>query len=191
MTPTTRSGEFGAGIPFRMLCLLCAFWTLSKFTGYRNSAVQNTIDEIGTVFLALQYVKEADETARIKPVGGPHTAVQNRIPQSSLILCFRYDTISATEQLQVTRSMSRHPSVRRVPRENCQGVGMSEAVVAFIEPSQGAKIDLDRLRAWIKSKLSPYKVPLEIVVLERLPAAATGKVLKRELQQRAAASAVR
>jgi acyl-CoA synthetase (AMP-forming)/AMP-acid ligase II len=68
---------------------------------------------------------------------------------------------------------------------------MSEAVVAFIEPSQGAKIDLDRLRAWIKSKLSPYKVPLEIVVLERLPAAATGKVLKRELQQRAAASAVR
>jgi acyl-CoA synthetase (AMP-forming)/AMP-acid ligase II len=64
----------------------------------------------------------------------------------------------------------------------------NEEVVAFIEPTQGASIDLDALRAYLKANLSPYKVPSEIVVLDHLPAAATGKVLKKELQQRAAGS---
>jgi long-chain acyl-CoA synthetase len=62
----------------------------------------------------------------------------------------------------------------------------NEEVVAFVEPSQGATIDLDALRAWLKANLSPYKIPSEIVVLDHLPAAATGKILKKELQQRAA-----
>lgn len=67
----------------------------------------------------------------------------------------------------------------------------NEEVVAFIEPSQGATIDFDALRAWLKANLSPYKIPSEIVVLDYLPAAATGKVLKKELQQRAARNAIR
>ena len=62
----------------------------------------------------------------------------------------------------------------------------NEEVVAFIEPSQGAAIDLDALRAHLKANLSPYKIPSEIVVLEHLPSAATGKVLKKELHQIAA-----
>jgi long-chain acyl-CoA synthetase len=64
----------------------------------------------------------------------------------------------------------------------------NEEVVAFIEPVQGLAIDLDALRAHLRANLSPYKVPSEIVVLEHLPAAATGKILKKELQQRAAQS---
>jgi long-chain acyl-CoA synthetase len=62
----------------------------------------------------------------------------------------------------------------------------NEEVVAFVEPASGVQIDLDALRGYLKANLSPYKVPSEIVVLEHLPAAATGKVLKKELQQRAA-----
>ncbi|WP_019140076.1 class I adenylate-forming enzyme family protein [Noviherbaspirillum massiliense] len=65
----------------------------------------------------------------------------------------------------------------------------NEEVVAFIEPWPDAVIDLDALRAHLKNNLSPYKIPSEIVVLDRLPAAATGKVLKKELQLRAARSA--
>jgi acyl-CoA synthetase (AMP-forming)/AMP-acid ligase II len=61
----------------------------------------------------------------------------------------------------------------------------NEEVVAFIEPVQGAAIHLDALRAHLRANLSPYKIPSDIVVLDRLPAAATGKILKRELQQRA------
>lgn len=62
----------------------------------------------------------------------------------------------------------------------------NEEVVAFVEPVPGRRIDLDALRAHLKANLSPYKIPSEIVVLDHLPAAATGKVLKKELQQRAA-----
>jgi long-chain acyl-CoA synthetase len=62
----------------------------------------------------------------------------------------------------------------------------NEEVVAFIEVSQGGAISLDALRAHLKANLSPYKIPSEIVVLDHLPAAATGKVLKKELQQLAA-----
>ncbi|WP_246860612.1 class I adenylate-forming enzyme family protein [Noviherbaspirillum sp. UKPF54] len=62
----------------------------------------------------------------------------------------------------------------------------NEEVVAFIEPSQEASIDLLALQAWLRANLSPYKIPSEIVVLDHLPSAATGKVLKRELQLQAA-----
>jgi long-chain acyl-CoA synthetase len=65
----------------------------------------------------------------------------------------------------------------------------NEEVVAFIEPVRGATIDMAELHAHLKANLSPYKIPSEIVVLEQLPAAATGKVMKRELQQRAAQAA--
>ena len=61
----------------------------------------------------------------------------------------------------------------------------NEEVVAFVEPAQGVVIDRAALLAHLQQNLSPYKVPTEIVVLEHLPAAATGKVLKKELQQMA------
>jgi long-chain acyl-CoA synthetase len=66
-------------------------------------------------------------------------------------------------------------------------VADNEEVVAFVEASQGATIDLDSLYDYLKSRLSPYKTPSEIVILDHLPAAATGKILKKELQQLAAA----
>ncbi|RZI40825.1 long-chain fatty acid--CoA ligase [Herbaspirillum sp. HC18] len=62
----------------------------------------------------------------------------------------------------------------------------NEEVVAFVESVPGRPVDLDALRAHLKANLSPYKIPSEIVVLDHLPAAATGKILKKELQQRAA-----
>lgn len=62
----------------------------------------------------------------------------------------------------------------------------NEEVVAFVEAPAGVSVDLDALRAHLKANLSPYKIPSEIVVMEHLPSAATGKVLKKELQQLAA-----
>ncbi|HJV86151.1 MAG TPA: AMP-binding protein [Noviherbaspirillum sp.] len=62
----------------------------------------------------------------------------------------------------------------------------NEEVVAFVEVSQAASFALDVLRAHLKANLSPYKIPSEIVVLDHLPAAATGKILKKELQRLAA-----
>ena len=67
-------------------------------------------------------------------------------------------------------------------------VSGNEEIVAFIEVSPQAAVDIVALKAYLKQNLSPYKMPSEIVVLEHLPAAATGKILKNELQQRATQS---
>jgi acyl-CoA synthetase (AMP-forming)/AMP-acid ligase II len=63
----------------------------------------------------------------------------------------------------------------------------NEEVVAFIEIARDAKApSQEQLRDYLRERLSPYKLPSEIVVLEQLPAAATGKILKKELQRMAA-----
>jgi long-chain acyl-CoA synthetase len=67
----------------------------------------------------------------------------------------------------------------------------NEEVVAFVETSQGVALDIAAVQAWLKARLSPYKIPSQIVVLDQLPAAATGKVLKKELQRMAAQNCTR
>jgi len=87
--------------------------------------------------------------------------------------------------IEVEQVLNGYPSVVQsavVGRE----VEGNEEVVAFIEVANGESVSIDALRVHLKANLSPYKIPSEIVVLDHLPAAATGKVLKKELQQIAA-----
>lgn len=90
--------------------------------------------------------------------------------------------------VEVEQALNAHPLIVQsaVVGRTVEG---NEEVVAFIEPVRGATIDMAELHAHLKANLSPYKIPSEIVVLEQLPAAATGKVMKKELQQRAAQAA--
>lgn len=62
----------------------------------------------------------------------------------------------------------------------------NEEVVAFVEAAHGNTIDMDALFVYLRKNLSPYKIPAQVLVLEHLPAAATGKILKKELQRIAA-----
>ena len=56
---------------------------------------------------------------------------------------------------------------------------------AFVVPAPGAEPTGDELKDHVKANLARYKVPREVVFLDELPRNATGKVLKRELQDRA------
>jgi fatty-acyl-CoA synthase len=47
--------------------------------------------------------------------------------------------------------------------------------------SDGASLDEDEAKAFVKSNLAGFKTPREIEFLDELPRNATGKVLKREL----------
>ncbi|MCX7172677.1 MAG: hypothetical protein NT159_01825 [Proteobacteria bacterium] len=47
---------------------------------------------------------------------------------------------------------------------------------------------VDTLADYLRERLSPYKLPSEIIFLEHLPATPTGKILKAQLRQQAAAS---
>ncbi|NMM38250.1 MAG: long-chain fatty acid--CoA ligase [Glaciimonas sp.] len=88
--------------------------------------------------------------------------------------------------IEVEQVLNAYPGVVHSAVVGREVVG-NEEVVAFIEAAQGTDIDIDALNAYCRDNLSSYKIPSEIVVLDYLPATATGKVLKKELQQRAAA----
>ncbi|HEY2281921.1 MAG TPA: acyl-CoA synthetase [Solirubrobacteraceae bacterium] len=52
---------------------------------------------------------------------------------------------------------------------------------AFVVLREGARLDEEAVKEYVKANLARYKVPREVVFLEQLPRNATGKVLKREL----------
>jgi long-chain acyl-CoA synthetase len=72
--------------------------------------------------------------------------------------------------------------------EGCAVVGLpdkewGERVTAFIAPKPGQKIIPEELKTFLKSRLSPFKVPKEYIILSELPMSPAGKVLKRELKK--------
>jgi malonyl-CoA/methylmalonyl-CoA synthetase len=44
-------------------------------------------------------------------------------------------------------------------------------------------MDIEKLRAWGKERLAPYKVPKEVAVIEKLPRNAMGKIIKPDVKK--------
>ncbi|RFA31375.1 long-chain fatty acid--CoA ligase [Alkalilimnicola ehrlichii] len=61
----------------------------------------------------------------------------------------------------------------------------NEEVVAYVQPVPGAGLTADELRQFAAERLSAYKRPSEIVLMDTLPATATGKILKNKLKAKA------
>lgn len=57
-----------------------------------------------------------------------------------------------------------------------------EKVLGFVEVSPEDRPSEQDLQAWVKEQLVGYKRPYRIVIAEKLPAAATGKILKHQLK---------
>jgi malonyl-CoA/methylmalonyl-CoA synthetase len=53
-----------------------------------------------------------------------------------------------------------------------------EAVTAVVVLKDGAALELPALREWCKGRLSVYKIPQRLRVVEELPRNAMGKVTK-------------
>jgi len=87
--------------------------------------------------------------------------------------------------LEVETALNAHPSVVQsavVGRSLADG---NEDVIAYVEIDQRQPATVEALQAWLAQTLSPYKCPSAIIVMEALPAAATGKILKGQLRQMA------
>jgi long-chain acyl-CoA synthetase len=70
--------------------------------------------------------------------------------------------------------------------EECAVVGIpdkewGERVVAVIIPRGDLAISVQDAKAFLKARLSPFKVPKEYFLVKEMPKSAAGKVLKREL----------
>jgi long-chain acyl-CoA synthetase len=58
-----------------------------------------------------------------------------------------------------------------------------ERVVAYVIPKTDASITAEGLKAFLKARLAPYKVPKEYVFAAEFPKSTAGKVLKREIKR--------
>ena len=72
-----------------------------------------------------------------------------------------------------------------------RAVSGNEEVVAFVQLLPGATIDAAELMRHAAGQLTSYKRPCEIVILDALPAASTGKILKHKLWESAQAAKAR
>jgi long-chain acyl-CoA synthetase len=72
--------------------------------------------------------------------------------------------------------------------EECAVIGLpdkewGERVTAFIVPRRGHSVIPEQLKSFLKSRLSPFKVPKEYIAISEFPKNPAGKVLKRELKK--------
>jgi long-chain acyl-CoA synthetase len=72
--------------------------------------------------------------------------------------------------------------------EECAVIGLpdkewGERVIAFIVPKPDHSIVPEELKSFLKSRLSPFKVPKEYISVKEFPKSSTGKILKREIRK--------
>jgi long-chain acyl-CoA synthetase len=72
--------------------------------------------------------------------------------------------------------------------EDCAVVGVPDAewgekTVAYMVPRTGQKIDISDLNAFLRIRLSSFKIPKEYFVVEELPKSPQGKILRKEVRK--------
>lgn len=87
---------------------------------------------------------------------------------------------------EVELALNRLPDVQRSAVVGRPGQDGNEEVIAFVELAPGARFDETGARARLREQLAPYKQPSHIVTVTELPTNHNGKVLKRQLLERAA-----
>ncbi len=83
---------------------------------------------------------------------------------------------------EVEDLLADHPDVEEAAVVGVPDEQFGERLRAFVVTRNGAQLDADAVKAYVKANLARYKVPRDVCFVECLPRNATGKVLKRELR---------
>ncbi|MBB2988686.1 fatty-acyl-CoA synthase [Mycolicibacterium iranicum] len=83
---------------------------------------------------------------------------------------------------EVEDLVSGHPEVVEATALGVEDKDWGHRLRCFVVKAEGATIDEDAIKAYVKDNLARYKVPREVVFLDELPRNPTGKILKRELR---------
>jgi acyl-CoA synthetase (AMP-forming)/AMP-acid ligase II len=84
---------------------------------------------------------------------------------------------------EVEDLLARHEAVAEVAAIGVEDDDFGQRLRAFVVLDKDKQVSEEDLKDHVKANLARYKVPREIVFVDALPRNATGKVLKRELQQ--------
>ncbi|MBI3214765.1 MAG: acyl-CoA synthetase [Mycobacterium sp.] len=83
---------------------------------------------------------------------------------------------------EVEDLISGHPEVVEATALGVEDKEWGHRLRAFVVKTEGASVDEDTIKAYVKENLARYKVPREVIFLDELPRNPTGKILKRELR---------
>jgi long-chain acyl-CoA synthetase len=83
---------------------------------------------------------------------------------------------------EVEDVLAEHPAVRESAVVGVPDEKRGETVKAFVSLKSGASATPEELIAHCKERMSAYKYPRSVVVLDELPKTVTGKILRRELR---------
>jgi acyl-CoA synthetase (AMP-forming)/AMP-acid ligase II len=143
----------------------------NRFDGYTSGATKPFHDG----FMASGDVGRLDEAGRLYVVGRDDEMIvsggENVYPIE-------------VEKTLMTRDDVAEAAVLGVDDEQ-----YGQRLVAFVVLTDGAAVSPDHLKQHVRDNLANYKVPRDIVVLPELPRSSTGKVVRAELQARAAGAA--
>ncbi|MDX1490700.1 MAG: acyl-CoA synthetase [Pseudohongiellaceae bacterium] len=85
--------------------------------------------------------------------------------------------------LEIEGTLLTHESIAECAVIGLEDETWGEAVTAFVVLKPGAELSYKDLKAWSESRMSPYKIPKALRVMEQLPRNAMGKVMKPKLKQ--------
>ena len=86
--------------------------------------------------------------------------------------------------IEVENALYEHPAVTDAALVGIPHRTLGEEPAAVVHLAPGERATEDELKAWVRARLAPFKVPVRVVfVAETLPRNANGKILKRELRE--------
>jgi long-chain acyl-CoA synthetase len=98
-----------------------------------------------------------------------------------LIIHFGHNVYPA----EVESVLNSHPAIKRsaVIGRACTEVEGGEQIIAMLEPFSGCSVSVQELAEYAAQRLSPYKRPSRILLVDKMPETSTGKIIKQELQR--------
>jgi fatty-acyl-CoA synthase len=84
---------------------------------------------------------------------------------------------------EVEDLISGHPEVVEATAIGVEDKEYGHRLRAFVVKKDGADVNEDAIKGYVRDHLARYKVPREVIFLEELPRNPTGKILKRELRE--------
>ncbi|MBO3664014.1 long-chain-fatty-acid--CoA ligase [Microbacterium stercoris] len=85
---------------------------------------------------------------------------------------------------EVENVLRQHEDVRDAAVVGLPSEHSGEEVVAAVVVEPGRDLDVEALRTYARSILTPYKVPRRVFVVDELPTSMIGKVLRRQVKER-------
>jgi fatty-acyl-CoA synthase len=89
---------------------------------------------------------------------------------------------------EIEEFLHTHPGVSDVQVVGVPDERYGEAVVAFVRPEAGARVDEDALRAHCRERIAHFKIPRDVHFVAEFPMTVTGKVQKFKLREQAMAA---